>query len=89
MTYRFEHDPRSGAFYVRVRDGEYRETLPLAEPGFGAGVDVDADGNVLGVEFLSFEEYAELLTRAGGKLEIPERIEDPERFRPERILQHP
>lgn len=73
MTYRFEHDPQSGAFYIRVRDGEYRETIPLVEPGFGAGVDVDAEGNVLGFEFLSFEEYAELLACAGGSLEIPDR----------------
>lgn len=77
MTYSFSHDPESGAIYVRLREGEYRETVPLAEPGFGAGVDVDADGNVLGVEFLSFEEYAELLARAGGKLDIPDRVEAP------------
>jgi len=75
MSYRFEHDPQSGAFYVRVREGEYRETIPLAEPGFGAGVDVDAEGNVLGLEFLSFEEYAELLARAGGSLKIPDRVD--------------
>ena len=75
MTYRFEHDPQSGAFYIKLGEGEYWETIPLAEPGFGAGVDVDADGNVLGVEFLSFEEYAELLARAGGKLQIPDHVE--------------
>jgi RNA polymerase sigma factor (sigma-70 family) len=72
---RFEHDPQSGAFYIRIREGEYRETIPLAEPGFGAGVDVDVDGNVLGFEFLSFEEYAELLARSRGTLEIPEVIQ--------------
>ncbi len=81
MTYRFEHDPQSGAWYIRVREGAYHETIPLAEPGFGAGVDVDADGNVLGVEFLSFEEYAELVARNGGKLSLPERIEDPATFK--------
>ena len=80
MTYRFEHDPESGAFYVRLREGEYRETIPLVEPGYGAGVDVDGEGNVLGVEFLSYEEYAEVVGRAGGKLDIPERIEDPETY---------
>lgn len=81
MSYRFEHDPQSGAFYIRIREGEYQETIPIAEPGFGAGVDVDVDGNVLGFEFLSFEEYAELLARAGGSLEIPDRVEDPAAFR--------
>ena len=75
MTYRFEHDPESGAFYIRVRDGEYHETIPLGEPGFGAGVDVDSEGNVLGFEFLSFEEYAEAVDDAAGSLEVPERLE--------------
>jgi uncharacterized protein YuzE len=78
---RLTHDPVSGAFYVRVREGEYEETLPLAEPGFGASVDVDRHGNVLGLEFLSFQEFAELLARLGGALELPERIEDPASFR--------
>lgn len=77
----FSHDLRSGAFYVRLRAGKYHETIPLVEPGFGAGVDVDAEGNVLGLEFLSFEEYAEIIERAGGKLEIPDRVEDPAHFR--------
>ena len=72
---RFEHDPQSGAFYIRIREGEYRETIPLADPGFGAGVDVDAEGNVLGFEFLSFDEYAELVARSGGTLEIPDVLE--------------
>ena len=80
---RFEHDPESGALYVRVREGEIAETLDLAEPGFGASMDIDRDGNVLGVEFLSFQEYADLVRRSGGALEIPDRVEDPQRFRSE------
>lgn len=68
---RFEHDPKSGAWYVRLREGKIEETVDLAEPGFGAHLDVDCEGNVLGVEFLSFEEYAELVARSGGTLEIP------------------
>src|SRR5918995_4753534 len=74
VTYRLEHDPESGAFYIRVRDGEYHETIPLEGPGFGAGVDVDAEGNVLGFEFLSFAEYVELIDHAGGSLEVPEQL---------------
>ena len=73
---RLEFDPGSGALYIHVREGDVEKTLDLAEPGFGAHVDVDREGNVLGLEFLSFEEYAELVTRFGGMLEIPERIED-------------
>ena len=77
---RLEFDPESGALYIHVRQGDVEETLDLAEPGFGAHVDVDREGNVLGLEFLSFVEYAELVTRFGGALEIPERIEDSTSF---------
>ena len=72
MTYGFEHDPESGAFYIRVRDGDYHETISLGEPGFGSGVDTES--NVLGFEFLSFEEYVEVIDQAGA-LEVPERLE--------------
>lgn len=80
---RFTHDPESGAFHVRVREGKYYETLDLAEPGFGAHVDVDEQGYVLGAEFLSFEEFAEIVAQAGGKLDLPERVVDAEE-----IFQH-
>ena len=76
MMYRFTHDPESGAIYVRLREGTYRETIPLGDPGLGAGVDVDDEGYVLGVEFLSFEEYAEVVAARGGRLELPERVEE-------------
>jgi uncharacterized protein YuzE len=78
---RFEFDPESGALYVRVREGQIEETLDLAEPGFGAHLDIDREGNVMGVEFLSLQEFKELVARAGGTLELPERVEDPEHFR--------
>ena len=56
MTYTFEHDPESEAFYIRVREGDYHETI-LRASRLRRRVDVDAEGNVLGFEFLSFEEY--------------------------------
>ena len=77
---RLEFDPESGALYIHVREGDVEETLDLAEPGFGAHVDVDREGNVLGLEFLSFEEYAVLVTRSGGALQIPDRIENSTSF---------
>lgn len=80
---RFERDPESGAFYVRFQEGEIEETLDLAEPGFGAQIDIDHEGNVLGVEFLSFKEYADLIRRSGGVLELPRKIEDPQHLRTE------
>ncbi len=78
---RFEFDPESGALYVRVREGQIEQTLDLAEPGFGAHLDIDREGNVIGVEFLSLQEFTELVARSGGTLELPERVEDPANFR--------
>jgi len=49
--------------------------LDLAEPGFGASMNVDGKGCVLGVEFLSLKEYTELITRFGSVLELPDEIE--------------
>ena len=40
-------------------------------------MDVDGEGNVLGVEFLSLKEYTELITHFGGVLELPDKAEDP------------
>ena len=74
---KIKFDKESGAFYLTIREGEYSETLDLIDPGFGAYMDIDAEGNVLGVEFLSFEEFAEI-TENG--LEIPDRVEDAEAF---------
>lgn len=74
------YDSESGALYLKVREGTYSETIELAEPGFGAGLDIDEDGYVLGVEFLSLEEMGEFIERLGGELALPERVEDPEHF---------
>ncbi len=71
---RFEHDSESGAWYVRLREGEIEETIPVGEPGFGASVDVDREGYVLAVEFLSLEEFTELIACFGGSLDLPEHV---------------
>jgi len=47
------------------------ETVELAG---GVNLDVDAEGRVLGVEFLSFDGY---MAEHGGELEIPGRVEAP------------
>lgn len=74
----FRYDPESGALYVRVREGNIEETLDLAP---GAYLDIDRDGNVLGAEFLSLEEFTEIVEDQGGILDLPERVEDPEAFK--------
>lgn len=78
MTYRLSYDLDSGAGYIRLREGEYAETIPLT-PDLSIGLDVDADGLVLGLEYLSFKEYVEFLTRSGGYFELPERLGKVER----------
>jgi hypothetical protein len=37
-------------------------------------LDVDAEGNVLGLEALSLEDLALAIEERGGKLEVPERL---------------
>ncbi len=76
---RMKFDPVSGAFYFRVRDGLPFEALEL---GPGAYVHIDRRGAVLQLEFLSWEEFAEL---AAGGLEVPERIEDPANWEPSEL----
>jgi uncharacterized protein YuzE len=46
---RLEFDAESGALYIRVQEGRVEQTLDLAEPGFGAFMDADGEGNLLGL----------------------------------------
>lgn len=76
MTCMFTYDAESGAMYVRLREGCYHESIEISE---GCYLDVTDDGMVLGLECLSLNEFRELIERGGGKLELPERVEDPDR----------
>jgi uncharacterized protein YuzE len=73
----FRFDPESGAIYITLREGTVDDTMEIAE---GAYIDIDAEGRVLGAEFLSQEEFAEALEKYAG-LDLPDRIEDPAHFR--------
>ncbi len=75
---RLQFNLESSALYIL--DGEVEETRDLAEPGFSAHVNVDGEGNVLGLEFLSLKEYAELTTRLGSTLETHKRVEESASF---------
>ncbi len=57
--------------------------MASAEPDFGAHPDVDREGDVLGVEFLSFEEFVGLVSRRG-TLEVPGQVEEPAHLAPPR-----
>ena len=68
---RIDHDKVSGALYMKLQDGQYDHTEDFSE-GADVYLDVDRDGNVLGLEALSFEDLAQAVEERGGKLEVPE-----------------
>jgi uncharacterized protein YuzE len=50
----FTYDPAANAAYLKLTEGEFAESLPVADRSGHVAlvVDVDADGQVLGIEFL-------------------------------------
>ncbi|CAN5877611.1 hypothetical protein BH18ACT11_BH18ACT11_12500 [soil metagenome] len=70
---RISHDKVSGALYIKLREGEYDHTEDFSEKA-DVYLDVDAEGDVLGLEALSFEDLAEAIEERGGKLELPEHL---------------
>src|SRR5829696_4493228 len=72
---RFRYDPTSGALYFRLREGSIEETLELPSPG--VYMDVNETGEVIGLEFLSLQEFVMFLSGFGGEVELPEQV-DPE-----------
>jgi uncharacterized protein YuzE len=69
-----KEDTTAGAVYMKLRDGEVADTVEVADAD--AYVDLDAEGNVLGIEFLSLDEYHGF-TQAAGGLRVPDHVEDP------------
>lgn len=70
---RFRYDPQSGALYFRLREGRIEETLELPSPG--AHMDVNEAGEVMGLEFLSLQEFVTFLAGFGGEVEPPEWVD--------------
>lgn len=70
---RIDHDKVSGALYIKFREGEYDHTEDFSERA-DVYLDVDTEGNVLGLEALSFEDLAQAIEEHGGKLDLPERL---------------
>ncbi len=73
-----KEDIAAGAVYMKLRDGEVAETVEVEDAD--AYVDLDAEGYVLGIEFLSLEEFYGAMRAANG-LNIPERVEEAADFR--------
>ena len=70
---RFRYDPTAGALYFRLREGPIEETLELPSPG--VYMDVNETGEVMGLEFLSLQEFVMFLSCFGGEVELPEQVE--------------
>jgi uncharacterized protein YuzE len=68
---RIRHDKQSGTLYIKLREGQYDPTEDFSERA-DVYLDVDADGNVLGLEALSFENLAIAVEERGGELELLE-----------------
>lgn len=75
---RISHDKVSGALYIRLRDGKPDHAEDFSE-GADVYVDVDAEGNVLGLEALSFGDLAQAIQERGGTLDVPEKVGSPVR----------
>lgn len=71
---RIDYDRVSGALYMKLREGTYSHTEDFSERA-DVYLDVDAEGNVLGLEALSFEDLALAVEERGGKLEVPEHLD--------------
>jgi RNA polymerase sigma factor (sigma-70 family) len=76
---RIDHDRVSGALYIKIREGEYDHTEDFSQQA-DVYVDVDAQGNVLGLEALSFEDLAEAIEERGGRLVVPDVWSQPMRI---------
>lgn len=66
------YDRESGILYLRIREGNPERTEEFSRTA-EVYVDVDAEGNVLGLEALSFEDLGRACEERGGKLDVPEK----------------
>ena len=79
---RIELDTEANALYLyiqdEIRDGEVVRTLEVEE---GVYLDLDADNHPLGLEFVHADTFQDFLKRHGGRIEIPDVVEDRDSLR--------
>jgi uncharacterized protein YuzE len=66
---RFEYAADHGLLYIKIVDGPAAETIEFEESVY---VDLDADGQPIGVEFLNAADFLPFLVRRGGIFAVPE-----------------
>lgn len=69
---RIERDAQHDVLYIELREGEAEHTVDLDD---GVHMDLDDEGRVLGVEFLSLGAFERYLERHDGQLYIPDRVQ--------------
>jgi uncharacterized protein YuzE len=65
-------DRAAGALYARLRDGEVARTIEVSDD---AMIDVDPEGQVIGVELLAGDDWPDVLVRLAmaGRLVLRDR----------------
>ena len=70
---RIEYSPTAGALYLRLQAGDVARTIEIEDMVY---VDVDANGQPLGVEFVDAQEFLPYLERHAGVLDVPDDLVD-------------
>ncbi|MGH2561944.1 MAG: DUF2283 domain-containing protein [Thermomicrobiales bacterium] len=69
----FEYSSDENLLYVAMGDGPAAETIEVEE---SVSIDVAADGRPIGIEFLNADDFLPFLARNGGRLTLPEHVEE-------------
>lgn len=69
---RVRYDVDADAIYLQLRDGVVADTILLEEM---VAIDVDAEGQALGIEFAVASDMLAFLDRRGGEFVIPDRLD--------------
>ncbi len=79
---RIELDTEANALYLyirdEVRDGEAARNLEIEE---GVYLDLDSENRPLGLEFVHADGFQDFLRRHGGRVRIPDVVENLESLR--------
>jgi uncharacterized protein YuzE len=59
--------------YLALGEGPAAETVEIEESVY---VDLDGSGHPIGIEFLNAEDFLPFLARRGGRLLLPEFVDD-------------
>lgn len=79
---RIELDTEANALYLyirdKLRDGEAVRTLEVED---GVYLDLDSENRPLGLEFVHADDFQDFLKRHGGRVQIPDVVENLESLR--------